>query len=121
MISVQKYKAKCTHKGDWWIGYYVYSGYTDKHFIVQNATENIVNGRTIGMNFAHWAEIDPETLQKTNDNSNIYYCDQCGDEIHLTDLWKINISKNNSSNKLCVCEECRMKILNYLLSGKKRT
>ena len=57
MIKPKQYKAKSVFKGEDWEGYYIYSGYTNKHFIVQNAVET-----KIGMAFAHFDELDPETL-----------------------------------------------------------
>lgn len=59
-MRVAEYRAKSLFKSEWWFGYYVYSEYTGKHFIVQDAIEDDKGF----VSFAHFAEIDPKTLGK---------------------------------------------------------
>lgn len=59
-MKIVKHKAKSVYNGEEWEGFYVYSQYEDKHFIVQDAVKNL-NGS--GYSFAHWAEVDPETIE----------------------------------------------------------
>lgn len=59
-MRVSEYRAKSLFKSEWWFGYYVYSEYTGKHFIAQDAIEDDKGF----VSFAHFAEIDPKTLGK---------------------------------------------------------
>ena len=56
-----RFKGKAYHKGEWWTGFYIYSSYEKKHYIVQDAIET---GQKNGsVSFAHFAEVDPSTLE----------------------------------------------------------
>lgn len=57
------YKGRSKHNGEWWEGYYIYSSYEDKHFIVQNAVKSINNDKTGGFSFAHFTEVYPDTVE----------------------------------------------------------
>ena len=55
-----KYRAQSIFNHEWWEGYYIYSKYTNSHFIVQDAVRlDKPNG---SMAFAHFAQVDPKTL-----------------------------------------------------------
>lgn len=54
------FKGKSIYKGEWWEGYYVYSSYEDKHYIVQDAKISGSIGQFV--RFCHFTEIDPNSL-----------------------------------------------------------
>jgi uncharacterized phage protein (TIGR01671 family) len=55
-----KFRGKSVFKNEWWTGFYIYSDYEKKHFIVQNAVDNKAPNGSIS--FAHFAEIEVKTL-----------------------------------------------------------
>ena len=57
-----KFRAKSTNKSEWWEGFYVYSEYEDKHFIVQNAVHAPYHETSGAWCFAHFTEINPDTI-----------------------------------------------------------
>lgn len=43
-------------------GYYIYSEYTNKHFMTQDLVKSQNHSHTGGYSLAHWFEVDPSTL-----------------------------------------------------------
>ena len=88
-MRIGKFRAKSLFKNEWWFGYYVYSKTEDKHYIVQDA----ISDSKGFLSFAHFAEVDPKTLNKftgVNDkNGNPIY----GGDI-ISDMWKVQVYQN---------------------------
>jgi len=57
-----EFKGKSILDNEWWIGFYIYSSYDDKHYIVQNSI--ITGNKKQFVNFAHFAEVDPKTISQ---------------------------------------------------------
>lgn len=55
-----KFRGKATFNNEWWEGFYIYSRYDNKHYIVQNAIDN--NAPNGSVSFAHFAEVIPESV-----------------------------------------------------------
>lgn len=56
------YRAKKIDSDEYIDGYYIYSEYENKHFIVQDLVKSINHACTGGYSLAHWFEADPTTL-----------------------------------------------------------
>jgi len=54
------FRGKSLFKSEWWQGYYIYSRYDNKHYIVQ---DSIISGNINQfVSFAHFAEVDFNTI-----------------------------------------------------------
>lgn len=86
-----KFRGKSKFNNEWWYGYYIYSSYEDKHYIVQNAIDN--NSPNGSVSFSHFSEIYPESIgQLWNPSEGLYF--------YTGDLFTAICSPSGSNKKI---------------------
>ncbi len=120
-IKPYKYRAVSKYKPSWWEGFYVYSHYEEKHFIVQSAIPDLKNNGSYL--FAHFAEVDFSTLSVFTGKKDVK-----GNEIFTGDVlskkWQAEVYLSKSNNFMVKFNTNpkvnRPQLLNVYLSWRSR-
>lgn len=81
-MAKMEFKGKRITKDEWWTGFYIYSEYDNKHYIVQDAREN--NDAIRSVSFCHFVEVHAESILRLTGLKN-----GSGDDVCEGDIVKV--------------------------------